>query len=79
MLPASRQVSRLGNLWSEISFGTVSYFKTPRLRALCALYLGVSAASAMIIVNTVIYVKENLGLMWRQPWPPPAPAQCSLP
>jgi MFS family permease len=61
-VPASQQVSRLGNLWSEISFGTVSYFKTPRLRALCALYLGVSAASAMIIVNTVIYVKENLGL-----------------
>jgi MFS family permease len=61
-VPASQQVSRLGNLWSEISFGTVSYFKTPRLRALCALYLGVSAASAMIIVNTVIYVKENLAL-----------------
>lgn len=62
VVPASQQVSRLGNLWSEISFGTVSYFKTPRLRALCALYLGVSAASAMIIVNTVIYVKENLAL-----------------
>jgi len=62
VFPAGRQVSRLGNLWSEISFGTVSYFKTPRLRALFALYLGVSAASAMIIVNTVIYVKENLGL-----------------
>jgi MFS family permease len=61
-VPASQQVSRLGNLWSEISFVTVSYFKTPRLRALCALYLGVSAASAMIIVNTVIYVKENLAL-----------------
>jgi MFS family permease len=61
-VPASQQVSRLGNLWSEISFGTVSYFNTPRLRALCALYLGVSAASAMIIVNTVIYVKENLAL-----------------
>ncbi|MGI9329106.1 MAG: MFS transporter [Gammaproteobacteria bacterium] len=62
VVPASQQVSRLGNLWAEISFGTVAYFKTPRLRALCALYLGVSAASAMVIVNTVIYVKENLGL-----------------
>lgn len=61
-LPPSQQVTRLGNLWNEISFGTVAYFKTPRLRALFALYLGVSAASAMVIVNTVIYVKDTLGL-----------------
>ncbi|UCG72250.1 MAG: MFS transporter [Chromatiales bacterium] len=61
-LPPSQQVARLGNIWHEISFGTVAYFKTPRLRALFALYLGVSAASAMVIVNTVIYVKDTLGL-----------------
>ncbi len=61
-LPPSQKVARLGNVWNEITFGTVAYFKTPRLRALFALYLGVSAASAMVIVNTVIYVKENLGL-----------------
>ena len=61
-LPQSRKVARLGNVWNEISFGTVAYFKTPRLRALFALYLGVSAASAMVIVNTVIYVKDTLGM-----------------
>jgi MFS family permease len=61
-LPPSRKVARLGNIWNEISFGTVAYFKTPRLRGLFALYLGVSAASAMVIVNTVIYVKDTLGL-----------------
>ncbi|MDJ0927158.1 MAG: MFS transporter [Gammaproteobacteria bacterium] len=61
-LPPSQKVARIGNVWQEISFGTISYFKTPRLRALFALYLGVSAASAMVIVNTVIYVKDVLGL-----------------
>ena len=61
-VPPSQKVARLGNVWNEISFGTVAYFKTPRLRALFALYLGVSAASAMVIVNTVIYVKDTLGL-----------------
>lgn len=61
-LPASQKVARLGNIWHEISFGTIAYFKTPRLRGLFALYLGVSAASAMVIVNTVIYVKDTLGL-----------------
>jgi len=61
-LPASRRVARLGNVWNEISFGTLAYLKTPRLRGLLALYLAVSSASAMVIVNTVIYVKESLGL-----------------
>lgn len=61
-LPPSRRLARLGNIWHEISFGTVSYFKTPRLRGLLALYLGVAAASALVIVNTVVYVKDYLGL-----------------
>jgi MFS family permease len=61
-LPAGRKVTRLGNVWDEISFGTRAYLKTPRLRGLLALYLAVSAASAMVIVNTVVYVKEDLGL-----------------
>ncbi len=61
-LPASRGVVRLGNVWSEISFGGLAYFKTPRLRGLFALYLAVASASAMLIVNTVVYVKEYLGL-----------------
>ena len=39
-LPPSQKVARFGNVWNEITFGTVAYFKTPRLRALFALYLG---------------------------------------
>ncbi len=61
-LPRGQRVARLGNVWQDISFGTIAYFKTPRLRGLLALYLGVASASAMVIVNTVIYVKDVLGL-----------------
>jgi MFS family permease len=61
VLPAARKVDRLGGIWGEISFGVRAYMKTPRLRALLSLYLAVSTASAMVIVNTVVYVRENLG------------------
>ena len=61
-LPARQQLERRGSIWRQISFGTVAYFKTPRLRGLLALYLGVAAASAMVIVNTIVYVKDSLGL-----------------
>jgi MFS family permease len=61
VLPPTKPQDRLGGLWGEISFGVVAYMKTPRLRALLALYLAVASASAMVIVNTVIYVKEYLG------------------
>lgn len=61
VLPAAKPQDRLGGLWGEISFGVAAYMKTPRLRALLTLYLAVACASAMVIVNTVVYVKEYLG------------------
>ena len=60
-LPATQRVDRLGGVWGEISFGVRSYMRTPRLRALLILYLGVAGASAMVIVNTVVYVRDTLG------------------
>lgn len=59
-LPVAQAVARQGRIWDEISFGVRAYLKTPRLRGLLALYLGVAAASAMVIVNTVVYVREAL-------------------
>ena len=59
--PDSKKSERIGNIIEQISFGVRSYLRTPRLRGLLALYLAVSAASAMIIVNTVVYVRETLG------------------
>jgi MFS family permease len=60
-LPAATLEDRVGGIWKQISFGVVSYMKTPRLRALLTLYMAVACASAMIIVNTVVYVREYLG------------------
>jgi MFS family permease len=60
-LPACQKVDRAGTVWHEISFGLRAYLKTPRLRGLLALYMAVSSASAMVIVNTVVYIREYLG------------------
>jgi hypothetical protein len=61
-LPKGTVVERLGGLWNQVSFGVRAYLKTARLRGLLALYLAVASASSMVIVNTVVHVRENLGL-----------------
>jgi MFS family permease len=45
----------------EITFGMRRYLATRRLQGLLALNLAVAAASAMVIVNTVIYVRDSFG------------------
>jgi len=60
-IPFPKPVQRTGSVWNEINYGIVAYFKTPRLRSLLILYFAVASASAMVIVNTIIYVKEFLG------------------
>ena len=57
---ASRDQQRRG-VWANTSFGIVAYLKTPRLRGLLALSLAVACAGAMVIVNTVVYVRDKLG------------------
>ena len=44
----------------DLLFGLRAYLRTPRLRALLALSLAVAASGAMVIVNTVVYVRANL-------------------
>jgi len=61
-IPASQVKDRMGGAWRQVSFGVRSYLKTPRLRGVLALNLALSAAGAMIIVNTVVYVRSVLGL-----------------
>ena len=60
-LPSQRPFQRQGSRWEQVSFGIRSYLKTPRLRGLLALYMSVAAASSMVIVNTVVYIRENIG------------------
>ena len=61
LIPLAKPVERAGSIWNEVSYGILAYFKTPRLRSLLILYVAVASASAMVIVNTIIYVKEYLG------------------
>lgn len=46
----------------RLTQGLRIYLATPRLRGLLALYVAVAAATAMVIVNTVVHVKTYLGL-----------------
>ena len=60
-LPSAKPHEREQGLWHNVSFGARVYLKTPRLRGLLALSLAVSSAGAMVIVNSVVYVRERLG------------------
>lgn len=52
---------RASGLWHDLTFGTRAYLKTPRLRGLLALSLAVAAGGAMVIVNTVVHVRDRFG------------------
>lgn len=61
VLPQARRVERSGGVWSKTTYGLRLYLATPRLRGLLALNLAVAASGAMVIVNTVVYVRSILG------------------
>ena len=60
-LPVVAKSQRPDNFLYNVQFGLAAYLKTPRLRALLAMYIAVACASAMVIVNTVVYVQHLLG------------------
>ena len=60
-LPSLKPHEREHGVWHNMTFGIRAYLKTPRLRGLLALSLAVSTAGAMVVVNTVIYVRDRLG------------------
>jgi MFS family permease len=60
-LPPPERSDRPTALGFNLTFGLRSYLATPRLRGLLALHTSVAMAGAMIIVNTVVVVREGLG------------------
>ena len=60
-LPSPKPHEREQGLWHNTTFGIRVYLGTPRLRGLLALSFAVAAAGAMVIVNTVVYVRDRLG------------------
>ncbi|WP_367718244.1 MFS transporter [Nitratireductor sp. GISD-1A_MAKvit] len=58
----SPKTSRRRGLYERTTRGIRIYLATPRLRGLLAINLAVSAAGALVIVNTVVYVQGVFGL-----------------
>ncbi|MDH3644172.1 MAG: MFS transporter, partial [Gammaproteobacteria bacterium] len=46
---------------SLLTHGMRVYLRTPRLRALLALSMAAAMGGAMVIINTVVYIREHLG------------------
>lgn len=60
-IPNITKSTRPDNFLQNLRFGIAAYLKTPRLRALFAMYFTVAIASAMIITTTVVYVSDFFG------------------
>jgi H+ antiporter protein len=65
-LPRSPAKPRTGGIYAHTTRGIRFYLKTPRLRGLLAVNLAAAAASAMVIVNTVVIVRELFGYGQRE-------------
>jgi MFS family permease len=61
-LPVSPAVTRTGGIYDKTTRGMRIYLATPRLRGLLALNMAAAAGGAMVIVNTVVFVKGRLAL-----------------
>ena len=61
VLPSAQPPERELGIVPNITWGLRIYWRTPRLRGLLFLSMAVAAAGAMIIVNTVVYVRGMLG------------------
>ncbi len=55
-----------GSVYARTTRGIRAYLKTPRLKGLLAITFAAAAASSMVIVNTVVIVREMLGLGQRE-------------
>lgn len=61
LLPGRRDGPREAtrSRWAKVSTGVRRYVRVPQLRALFALNVAVASASALIIVNTVVFVRQE--------------------
>lgn len=63
VLPQAKSAATSSSgIYEKTTRGIRIYLKTPRLRGLLALTLASAAASSMVIVNTVVIVRDTLGL-----------------
>jgi MFS family permease len=60
-LPSAPAARQEGTLWHRTTLGARIFTKTPELRGLMALNLAVAAATALVLVNTVVYARDLFG------------------
>jgi H+ antiporter protein len=60
VLPSPQEATRRG-IYDRTTRGLRIYLATPRLRGLLSLNLAAAAAGAMVLVNTVVLVRSDLG------------------
>ncbi|MGF1701769.1 MFS transporter [Photobacterium makurazakiensis] len=60
IFPVIQPIAHGKGAWNNLKFGIQSYLRTPSLRGLWIAYIAASGASAMVIVNTVVYINEVL-------------------
>jgi H+ antiporter protein len=60
LLPSPKETARRG-IYDRTTRGIRIYLATPRLRGLLSLNLAAAAAGAMVLVNTVVLVRSDLG------------------
>ena len=65
-LPMSPARPQTGSVYARTTRGIRAYLKTPRLKGLLAITFAAAAASSMVIVNTVVIVREMFGLGQRE-------------
>ncbi|MDX1737179.1 MAG: MFS transporter [Alphaproteobacteria bacterium] len=61
VFPAPKLVEREKGLFKNLTFGIRAYLATPRLRGVLAFSMVVSLSGAMVIVNSVVFVRDYLG------------------
>jgi MFS family permease len=66
-LPKMKALTVNRSIYDKTTRGMRIFLKTPRLRGLLALNMAVAAASAMVIVNTVVLVQADFGFSQRAP------------
>lgn len=58
----TRDVDFSAQRMRQVTRGVRHYLRVPRLRGLFAIYFAAASASAMVIINTVVFVKGEFGL-----------------
>lgn len=61
LLPKPAPVEHRGGVFDRTTRGARIYLATPRLRALLGLNLAAAAAGSMVLVNTVVLVRDEFG------------------